>query len=280
MAKTTKDKWNPDFLATSPIFFALQPMAASLTAIRDSWPGLKDYQNVLEQLPTPINSLSDKKIQFVEQAAKAEYWQDDYEPRIFLRGEVQTRLENWHDFFQVLMWASFPKTKTMLNAKHYSAIKQRIENNPNSKQRSALENALTQFDECGAIVVSSEEKLLQLVRNFQWQELFWQNRSRIVDHLRCFVFGHAVYEKALNPYVGLTTHSILFHVAEDFFHWPLTRQIAHLDDVSAQAFFDNLYPTPKHFNPFPVLGMPGWDHDNQNESYYHNSEYFRPGRNG
>jgi hypothetical protein len=35
----------------------------------------------------------------------------DYETRIWARGEVETRPGNWHDFFNALVWLSFPLSK-------------------------------------------------------------------------------------------------------------------------------------------------------------------------
>ena len=278
MAKTTLCQWNPDFMAISPLFFPLQSQAALLSCNRDCWPSLDDFQNLLANQNASLKSLNGAKIRFIPQASKPLHWQDDYEPRIFLKGEVQTRLENWHDFFQVLVWATFPKTKAILNAKHYQAIRHRKETNPDSKQRTPVENALTQFDECGAIVVSSDNDLLDLIREFRWKEVFWQHRNILKDQLQCFVFGHAIYEKALKPYIGLTAHSALFTVSADFFHWPLVTQLEYLDKTTAQMFDEDQYPTPKHFQPFPLLGMPGWDENNEIEAYYDNKDYFRPRR--
>lgn len=278
MAKTTRNHWNPEFISLSPLFFPLQNHACLLSPDPAHWPTLEDYQALLAKHATPPSSLSGAKIRFVPQSIKPPSWKDDYEPRIYLKGEVQTRLNNWHDFFQVLVWSAFPRTKTVLNAKHYQAIRQRKESHPQSKQRSASENALTQFDECGAIIVSCDNSLLQLIREFRWKTLFWQNRSAVKTHLRCFVFGHAVYEKALKPYIGLTAHAVLFLVEPDFFHWPLNRQLMHLDAATAQAFEDDAYTSPRQLQPFPLLGVPDWDSNNSEESYYDNHEYFRPGR--
>ena len=47
--------------------------------------------------------------------------QDDgkaYECRIWERGEVETRPDNWHDFFNSLVWLSFPHTKNAISAAH------------------------------------------------------------------------------------------------------------------------------------------------------------------
>ena len=277
MAINTQDRWNPNFLNLAPLFFPLQPQAELLSCNSELWPSLEDYQDLLVQQPEVIHSLGGSRIQFVPQGGKPLRWQDDYEPRIYLTGEVQTRLCNWHDFFQVLVWTTFPKTKAALNARHYHSIHRRKHSNPDSKQRTPLENALTQFDECGAIIVASQSDLLQLIREFRWKELFWQHRAALAHQLQCFIFGHAVYEKSLKPYIGLTAHAVLFTVQSEFFQWPLKRQLIHLDGLAAHAFTNDRYPGPKHFQPFPLLGMPDWD-NNSRESYYNNGDYFRPGR--
>jgi hypothetical protein len=276
--ETQSDKWNPDFLCASPLFFPLQEVTALLTDSRQFWPGLDDFQNILTQLPQPPKSLNGKNIRFVPQAPKSNVWTEDYEPRIYLKGEVQTRVHNWHDFFQVLIWAAFPRTKAVLNAKHYEAIAHRITSTPHNKRRTPMENALTQFDECGAIIVTADAQLAQLIREFSWKELFWHHRPRLKNKLQCFVFGHAIYEKALKPYQGLTAHAIVSTVAEEFFQWPMRQQLEFLDHFAAEAFHNERYATPKSFQPFPVLGMPGWDKNNNRESYYNNVDYFRPGR--
>ncbi len=277
MAKTSFQRWNPDFMNLSPLFFPLRPQADILLRDPAHWPDLADYQALLASQSRPPLALSGARIQFVPQSAKSPQWQEDYEPRIFLTGQVQTQLRTWHDFFQVLVWATFPRSKAVINAKHYEAIHRRNCSNPPGKHRTPVENALTQFDECGAIVVSSEPELLQWIREFRWKELFWGHREAVKSHLQCFVFGHAVYEKALNPYIGLTAHAVLFEVEKDFLRRPLATRLSQLDERTAEAFERDRYPCPKNFQPFPLLGMPGWD-NNDAASYYDNHDYFRPGR--
>ena len=117
MAKTTIDTWNPSCLS-SPIFTPLHFLTSQITDFTH-WPSLGDYQNILDSNKTKIYSKYRQLIQFVPQDEKPNQFEDHYEPRIYLRGEVQTRLENWHDFFQVLVWRAFPSTKIELNACHY-----------------------------------------------------------------------------------------------------------------------------------------------------------------
>ena len=61
-------------------------------------------------------------LRFVEQGAKAAAFEDKYEVRIYLKGEVQVRAANWHDLLNALVWLTFPRAKAALNERHYHAL--------------------------------------------------------------------------------------------------------------------------------------------------------------
>ena len=96
-----------------------------------------------------------------------------------------------------------------------------------------------------------------------------------------YVVGHGLYEKALQPYVGMTGQGLLLAVELEFFGWPLDRRLVHLDSLLA-----NYLAGPKNclntrdLCPVPLLGVPGWAEENDNAAYYDNTAYFRPGRRG
>lgn len=279
MTRWTRSKWKPDFMHGSPLFAPLQPLADRVTGCRTGWPGLTDYQTWLEQSVGSPSSEGGAPIRFMAQGLKPTRFEDGYEPRIYLTGEVQTRTENWHDFFQVLVWSSFPRTKIALNARHFEAIAQQTAAEPERRQRSPMENALTQFDECGAVILASDASLLQLVRDFQWKKLFWYRRDEVKRRMRCLIFGHALYEKALTPYVGMTAHCILLGVEDTLFERPWPLQIAYVDRKLCEYFqVPPLIRTPRDLSPFPVLGYPDWVPENRQEAYYDKTNYFRPGR--
>jgi hypothetical protein len=145
--------------------------------------------------------------------------------------------------------------------------------------RGAAQDALTLFDESGVIVAASDPGLLDLLRHFAWKELFWNRREHIPGALGVFIFGHGLYEKALQPYVGMTGHCLLFDVAPAFFGQAMAAQVAVLDAMTAHCIErpDRLLST-RELHPLPVLGVPGWSADNENAHYYENTAYFRPGR--
>ena len=272
-------KWDADFVSFSPIFSPLKFWAENFSQFKDDWPGLADYQAVLSALPKPILTQNGKALKIVEQDGKPGHFSEHYAPRIFLSGEIQTRTENWHDFFQFLTWFMFPKTKAVINAIHIPAAQMRIESETDLGRRSPIENMLSLFDEGGAVILCSDDSMLQLIRDFKWKELFWQRRDELKSKFKLVTFGHALYEKGLSPYVGMTANSILLSVDEDILHQTNQQQLDYIDNELAALFSNGEpYKKPKDLSPFPLLGLPGWDKGNVKESYYDNTDYFRPGR--
>ena len=197
-----------------------------------------------------------------------ETFEDQYEPRIFLKGELQTRLENWHDYFNALVWLRFPQIKSILNKLHYHQSIQREA----GTNRSTLENRITQFDECGAIILSDNDNYLDMIRNHQWHELFVNNSKAFGRHIRCVVFGHAIFEKALTPYIGMTCHCILVNNKELLEY--SNNDMCAIDQHIANHWESEIQQEPEKLAPYPVLGTPGYWPE-QDESFYANRSYFR-----
>lgn len=272
--------WRADFYQDSPMYEPLRPLIESFAAFTE-WPAIDDFQRVLDAWPEPIMTLGGQTLKIVKQDGKPHTFADTYAPRIYATGEIQTRLGNWHDFFQYLTWFIFPKSKAVINSIHIPRAKERIDGGGDPGRRSPIENMLSLFDEGGAVVVSSDESLLQLIRDFGWKVLFWERRAELADKLQCITFGHAMYEKGLMPYVGMTANSILLSVDDAFFKQGLSAKLQQVDEALAEIFAKGeQYTKPKDLQPFPILGMPGWTPDNDVETYYDNSRYFRPGRTG
>jgi hypothetical protein len=99
--------------------------------------------------------------------------------------------------------------------------------------------------------------------------------------MRFFLFGHALYHKALDPFVGMTGKSVLLHVPDAFAQLPLNAQIAESDRLLAVHLWDRTRMSRgRELSPLPVLGVPGWWDGNEREDFYDNTGYFRPGRTG
>ncbi len=273
--------WNPDFYQKSEIFRPILTAYQLLKIRRDSWPNLLELQNLLSSSNRPVRNSVQTPITFVSQITTNESLvkhEKQYESLIYEDGKVQTRLQSWHDFFQVLVWASFPTIKAQTNALHYLTAHNRLEKNPANKQRTDLENFLTLFDECGAIIIYSDQKLAELVKNFQWRELFIDNKMAFSNSIECMVFGHGMYEKAINPYLGMTAQCLFLQQPAEYFQLKTEQKTTIVDNAIAQMLSNGNHWTSRSLQPLPVLGIPGWHADNNKPEFYDNTQYFRPKR--
>lgn len=263
--------WTPDFLQASALFAPLRPAGNSLEYLHD-WPDIGALEHLRDNAVVPPVTRSGKPVRFVPQDVAAREFTQQYEPRIYLAGEVQTRAHNWHDLFNALVWLTFPRAKAALNQLHYQALLQ--EHGNGKVQRGPLRDTATLFDESGVIVASSDAGLSKLLQDYEWKQLFWRQREAVGAHMRFFLFGHGLYEKALEPYTGMTGKGIILRVAQDFFRHPLALQLAAADSM-LDNFLSGAAAAPVVLSPVPVLGYPGWSPDNADEGYYDNSQYFR-----
>jgi hypothetical protein len=267
--------WDPAFLERSPMFEPLRIYGRALTGTR--WPALDALQELVAARRPPLTTCRGLPLKIVPQARSARAWEEKHEARTRLRGELQVRSENWHDLFNILVWLTFPRAKAALNERHYRALlEQRA---AGAQNRRPLQDALTLFDEGGVIVAARDRALLSLIEKFAWKELFWHNRGRVTADVRVYLFGHALYEKALAPFSGITGRGLLFEIDAEFLAAPLSLQIARLDALLAPLLLDpaRLCST-RELAPVPILGVPGWCAGNARESYYDYTDYFRPAR--
>jgi hypothetical protein len=197
-----------------------------------------------------------------------------YEERIYWLGEVETRPSNWHDFLNALVWLTFPRTKSVLNARHHAA--RAALQAAGRSERGPLRDALTQFDECGAVLVSNDLSMWEDIRQHRWKELFWRRRQEAIERLRLFVFGHASYDTLRMPHIGVCAKAVFVHVDSDWVGQPVATQIADVDARLAQRFSGYLYARPRDFAPLPLLGVPGATPDNEFPAYYDDTRQFRP----
>jgi len=268
----------------SPLFVPLHSILANFD--RDDFPGLQNCNELLAASNPPITAQCGIPLRFVPQAHGNLSFEAQYEPRCYLRGEVSTRANNWHDLLNALVWMTFPRAKATINARHYEALT--VERASGQTGRGAVRDVNTLFDESGVIVVYADANvgLAELLRDFKWKELFWQRREQVRPQssqqgMGFYLFGHGLYEKALQPYVGMTGQGLLLAVEPAFFSWPLARQLAHLDSLLADYLADPAHcRSTRDLAPVPLLGIPGWAADNADPAYYDNTSYFRPGRRG
>jgi len=184
-----------------------------------------------------------------------------YEAFIFSHKRIPTR-DNLHDFLNGLCWLRFPTTKTRLNFLQA----QEITSQGVGATRGPLRDALTLFDE-NVLLLQSSDELWQALQERKWTKLFVELRDEW-QSAHIVIFGHALLEKLVTPYKSITAH--VFRIASDV--------DAQDDQVLDDWLASNLQPNflaIKPFLPLPVLGIPGWWPENEDASFYTDTQVFR-----
>lgn len=270
--------WQPTLLLENPIFAPLHALIAALPS--DKFPTLCELNALLNQRSASAEALrvaAGHALRFVPQQVGKLGFEAQYEPRCYLTGEVQTRENNWHDLLNALVWLTFPHAKAAINVRHFVALQAGAVDG--KSQRGAVRDSNTLLDESGVIVACANPKLATLLRDFQWHELFWRQRAAVQHEMGFYLFGHGLYEKAMQPYVGITGQGIIIDVAREFFSWNAVLQHAHLDEQLASYWANPAHClSTRELCPVPLLGVPNWWANNGIESFYANTAYFRSGR--
>ena len=184
-----------------------------------------------------------------------------YEAFIYSHKRVPTR-DNLHDFFNGLCWLGFPQTKSRLNFLQA----QEITSQGVGATRGPLRDALTLFDE-NVLLLQSSDALWQALQDHDWIKLFVQLRDEW-QSAHVVTFGHALLEKLVTPYKSITAH--VYRIASDVD----AQHDQALDDWLASDLQPNFLAT-KPFLPLPVLGIPWWWPENEDASFYADTQVFR-----
>ena len=244
---------------SSPIFAPYAKLLAALP--RDRWPTHAE----LTALAAGIETGRGRALRFVAPRKQHDGEERSYEERIAAAGEVETRAGNWHDLFNALAWIVFPRAKAAMNRAHAALLAERGPGE--ARNRSPERDALTLFDEGGVVVASSSAELLRLIVDREWKALFWTRRAELERHMRFFALGHALLEKALDPYLGIVAKTVFI---------PWEEEMAGVDQRLAAHFSDRAnFATPKTMPPMPVLGIPGWHPGTEREAFYDDASHFR-----
>jgi len=192
-----------------------------------------------------------------------------YEAFISATGRVPTR-SNRHDFFNALVWLTYPKIKRQLNALQAAEIEK-----SGAVNRGRVRDATTIFDENAALFVTADEGMAAALRAHRWMELFVHGRANFDGACGVELFGHAIMDKLVVPYKSITAHAWVVIVDASYFGLSPHEKMALLDSVVSEQMKCGF--TTAMLTPLPVLGVPGWS-SGQDEAFYTDQFVFRPKR--
>lgn len=189
-----------------------------------------------------------------------------YEKRVFERGEVVTRPDNWHDAYNAEVWLEFPLSKAALNHRHLQAM---ADERPG--QRGRVRDRITQFDECGVVITGLREELWQALCAHRWRTVFVDHRRELIDSVKFHYFGHATRDTLRAPFFGVCGKAMWLGGLDGGF----TDQ-HRLDHALCRRLTSADFMTP--WQPLPLLGIPGVTAASEDPAYYDDERQFRPVR--
>ena len=212
-------------------------------------------------------------LRFVPQAALPEGVA--YEAFISATGNVPTR-DNLHDFFNALVWQSYPLVKRALNALQAAQIAR----DGVGKSRGPARDAATIFDENAALLVvrgsDAGRALVEDLRAHRWLAALYEKRALFGRDAEVWLFGHALMEKLVAPRKAITAHTRVVFAGDDYFALDSGARLAWLDRTLA-ATLAHQGLEASAMTPLQVLGVPGW-WPGQTEEFYLDTTVFRPKR--
>ncbi|MGZ8293925.1 MAG: DUF3025 domain-containing protein [Telluria sp.] len=220
-----------------------------------------------------LHNATGQPIRFVPQADLPEG--RAYEEFIGATGCVPTR-DNLHDFFNGLVWLTFPRIKQQLNALQAAQIAVAGV----GKSRGPARDAATIFDENAALLVVRDmpgaHALVAALRGHLWREALFERRAQFGTDVQLWLFGHALMEKLVAPRKAITAHTRIVVAGAAYFELGPEQQRAWIDAQVATELAAGGLNTAS-FTPLPVLGVPGW-WERQDEDFYADATVFRPKR--
>jgi len=281
--------WNPSFFEQGGLFDLFRPWSDWILRHSEAFPTLDELNVLMRQSRVaPVLSGGGFPLKCVKQQrigrATRELlgWRADYQLRIFFSGEVPTRPNNWHDFFNAWSWIHFPKTKAAINQRHFTSAEEQLSfpwrragGNRNREQ-----DFLTLFDEGGLLVVTSDDELWEAIKMRSWKELFCEQKERLCTRAAFLPVGHALYECALEKHPRL--HASAVRVELDVSKLKTSsgelnlRELAGIDEAAALVLSQRSeLRSPDDLHAFPIWGLPGWHPRAGQNEFVADPTYFR-----
>jgi hypothetical protein len=224
------------------------------------WPAPEHYDELARQVPQAADVQLPR---FVTEERALLQQAGGYEQHVAQRQAVPTRPGNWHDFFNMIVWAHFPKLRWALNALH---VDPDVGPKDPRNGRAPAQNLAATFDETGMLVVSESRAVLEELQALRFKHVFWERRAELLATTRFWVVGHGMLESLLDPRPGLSVRSLLVHVprlprpgADDQFRLEM--------DAVAAARVRAWRKERAVLDPMPVLAIPGYA-DNDSPEFY------------
>jgi hypothetical protein len=224
------------------------------------WPDPEQYDELARRVPRAADAALPH---FVTENRAALRQVGGYEQHVARRSAVPTRPGHWHDFFNMCVWAHFPKLRWALNALH---VDPHVGPKDPRNGRAPPQNLAATFDEAGMLVVSTSRSVLEALRALHFKRAFWEMRDEVRATTRFWLVGHGMLESLLVPHPGLAARSLLLYVPS--LATPEQSDELRLEvDAIAALRIHSWRAARTVLDPIPLLAIPGYS-DNDCADFY------------
>jgi hypothetical protein len=259
-------RWSVDWCEQAPYAW-LHPRFVEAVRRLPAWPPPSGFDELAASVP-PGPSV--ERPRFVAQERAALKRAGGYEEHVAKLRQVPTRERNWHDFFNMAVWAHFPRTRWALNRLHVDSSLGPVD--PRNG-RTPEQNIASQLDESGIVIASSDGELLRDLRALLFKRVFWERRGQWLESVRYWIVGHGSLESLLSPHPALATKAVLLELPQAP-HSYQPDELRLLADERTAAIVDGWRGQTARLDPVPLLGVPGFT-DNDRADLYDDPRYFR-----
>jgi hypothetical protein len=225
-----------------------------------SWPSPEQY----DELACHVPRAADVRLpRFVTESRDAVRRLGGYEQHVAELAAVPTRPGHWHDFFNMIVWAHFPKLRWALNGLHVDP-----DAGPKDPRnaRAPAQNLAATFDEAGMLILSSSRSVLAELQALRFKRVFWDMRAELLATTRFWLVGHGMLESLLTPRPGLAVRSLLLQTSS-VAAAEANDQLRFRIDAAAAARVRAWRSVRDVLDPVPILAIPGYS-DNDSAEFY------------
>jgi DUF3025 family protein len=175
------DDWRPRAWA-GPLFWPIAKTAA-LFADHTDWPSVADYDALLG----PLAGVGFRRAGPKRRRRYPSVVRRSYDACICEDGVVPARAHDWHDFFNALVWAAFPRAKRALHRRQHAA-------GETAERRTRERDGLALLDEGGTVLLCARAAVAGVRAALDARDLGPIHTAAREGALVGVIYGHAVYE--------------------------------------------------------------------------------------
>jgi hypothetical protein len=191
--------WDPRFFERSRLFWPLRN-AAEAFVHHAAWPPVSVIDEALRSSSTMSFRLQPPRPRRRRRKRPIDP-STLYDARIHVEGWVPTRENNWHDFFNALVWATFPQSKRAVHARQHRAIAARLDESSRAlpDRRTRELDGLAILDEGGLVLLCAGERAAETAPALEARDIEPVRAAIGRGDALALPFGHALYESLLEP---------------------------------------------------------------------------------